>query len=760
VPMPKLPIFRLRNSEPPSRPDLQFHRLTLAFSDLQLGVDNLRFDILLSPRITADLSFHLARYICRFGEVESLFEMDVPSATQNKFVRAADATTKLRKVGPADLKTLLVSIHLAILNRAKAEGNPSIDILGRLAVLKFIRVELQAQFARILEQCRMKSKALEGVRQATMMQTQGIVSSFQVRKKIILRRAAQEVFRLLREIEKETLARTRRSLLGDSSAESYRLFLNPMALSEDGRDDYLCAEHYYMFGNFDKDPDRFPSLRQFALSFLRDLGYGEGIDDDHLEQALNVPENAAALVGAGNGEDLTPEDRNRKDRLDIWTRLLQREGILSNVIASYEAVPLLAEYAPRVNPQQIKNALIFGEEAKRVEKIIAESRLNADRLFAAIGRVASCRGSERNRFAARLLHDLCCYNRDLRGLEALTAGFDSINLVSDDKIRELSALNGMLYEFLPPEDQKPAEDRVVHHVILKADVRDSSRLTRSLMEKGMNAASYFSLNFYDPVNKLLAKYGATKVFLEGDAIIVALLEREGEAMLGVGRTCVLAWEIVNLLREYNELLERSGLPPMEVGLGIAYQDSAPLYLMDGKHRIMISDAINVSDRLSSCNKQVRKKIAPDAGVFQVYSVQIGGEGTNGAGAEPGAEELRLNYNVGGICLSEEAFQKLQQEISLSPWTGSSESGFEGPGFTGLGFTGTWTDEQQEFFIGTVPIANGIFRKIAIRKNRIPQVDVRDLSILRWTDRYYYEVCANPAVYAALSGEKAALATQS
>ena len=78
--MPKLPIFRLRNSEPPSRPDLQYHGPTLAFSDLQLGVDNLRYDVFLSPRITADLSFHLARYICRFGEVESLFEMDVPSA--------------------------------------------------------------------------------------------------------------------------------------------------------------------------------------------------------------------------------------------------------------------------------------------------------------------------------------------------------------------------------------------------------------------------------------------------------------------------------------------------------------------------------------------------------------------------------------------------------------------------------------------------------------------------------------------------------
>ena len=746
--MPKLPVFRLRNFEPPSRPDLQYYGLKLTFSDLQLGVDNLRYDVFLSRRITADLGFHLARYICRFGEVESLFEMEVPSAGQNKFIRAAEGANKLCKPGPADLKTLLISIHLAILNRAKAEGNPSIDVLGRLAVLKFIRMELQTQFARILEQCRMKSKSLEGVRQVKMMQTQELVSSFQVRKKIILRRAGQEVFRLLREIEKETLGRTRRSLLGELPADWYRLFLSPLILTEDGRDDYLCAEHYYMFGNFARDPDRFPTLRQLALNFLRELGYGEGIDDEHLEQALNVPENATTLVGTGNGEDLTPEDRDRKDRLDIWTRMLQRVGVLSHVVASYEAIPLLAEYAPRVNPQQIKNALISREEAQRVETIIAESRLHSDRLFAAIGRVASCRGSERSRFAARLLHDLTCYHRDLRGLEALNAGFDSVNLVSDDKVRELSSLNGMLYEFLPPEDQKPAGDRAVHHVILKADVRDSSCLTRSLMEKGMNAASYFSLNFYDPVNKLLAKYGAAKVFLEGDAIIVALLEREGEAMLSVGRACVLACEIVSLLREYNELLERSGLPQMEVGLGIAYQDAPPLYLMDGERRIMISDAINESDRLSSCNKRVRKKLAPNAGAFQVYTVQIGdgGNKNESAGAATEAEEIRLNYNIGGICLSEEAFRKLQQEISLAPWTpDASEPGFNGP----------WVDEQREFFVGTVPIANGVFRKIAIRKNRIAQVDVRDLSILRWTDRYYYEVCANPAVHAVLPGEKSA-----
>jgi len=50
-----------------------------------------------------------------------------------------------------------------------------------------------------------------------------------------------------------------------------------------------------------------------------------------------------------------------------------------------------------------------------------------------------------------------------------------------------------------------------------------------------------------------------------------------------------------------------------------------------------------------------------------------------------------------------------------------------------------------------PSSNGAFRKIAIRKSRIAQVDVRDFSLLHWTDRFYFEVCADPAVYAALPG---------
>ena len=221
--------------------------------------------------------------------------------------------------------------------------------------------------------------------------------------------------------------------------------------------------------------------------------------------------------------------------------------------------------------------------------------------------------------------------------------------------------------------------------------------------------------------------------------------REGEAMLAVSRACVLAWEILSLVRGYNELLERSGLPQMELGLGIAYQDSAPLYLMDGDHRIMISDAINESDRLSSCNKRVRKKLAPDAGLFRVYTLQIGGDSDADSEGGANSEDITINYNVSGICLSEPAFRKLQQEISLSPWK--------------VNFKGKWIDDQREFLVGTVPLANGAFRKIAIRKSRVAQVDLRDFSLQHWTDRFYFEVCADPAVYAALPGEKSAASHQ-
>ena len=50
--------------------------------------------------------------------------------------------------------------------------------------------------------------------------------------------------------------------------------------------------------------------------------------------------------------------------------MLEEDRVMDHVIASYEVVPLLAEYSPQINAQQLKNALISREERERVEKLI------------------------------------------------------------------------------------------------------------------------------------------------------------------------------------------------------------------------------------------------------------------------------------------------------------------------------------------------------------------------------------------------------
>ncbi len=87
---------------------------------------------------------------------------------------------------------------------------------------------------------------------------------------------------------------------------------------------------------------------------------------------------------------------------------------------------------------------------------------------------------------------------------------------------------------------------------------------------------------------------------------------------------MLAREIIEIVRGYNELMQRSGMPGLELGVGITLQESAPLYLMDGEHQIMISEALNQSDRLSSCNKRARKVMESQAGPFHVYVFQTAG----------------------------------------------------------------------------------------------------------------------------------------
>src|SRR5271165_1029406 len=288
--MPRFPICRLgKEPEKPALPELVSATPAIALEGLAVGVDNLRHDVALSARFVDAARAQIMRLIVRHGELEGLLAAEAPQKNQapswmRNAAAAGNRTTVKVPVDPSDWKTLLAELHLAALNRAKKEENISVDLLGRLAVTKFLRTEMSQQFAQVLERCRVLLKSYEGIRQGKAVEYREHVAAFQVRKKIVLRKTGQDLFETLRAIEKETLARTRRSFFGEPKAtepgcaalSSHGLFINRLAFSEDGRDDYLCAEHYVMLGNWDRDPDRYGRMREVVSGFLRSQ-YGEEV---------------------------------------------------------------------------------------------------------------------------------------------------------------------------------------------------------------------------------------------------------------------------------------------------------------------------------------------------------------------------------------------------------------------------------------------------------------------------------------------------
>jgi len=153
-----------------------------------------------------------------------------------------------------------------------------------------------------------------------------------------------------------------------------------------------------------------------------------------------------------------------------------------------------------------------------------------------------------------------------------------------------------------------------------------------------------------------------------------------------------------------------------------------MYLVDDGQQIMISPALNESDRLSSCSKSARKMLAGVESLFNVFCFQtIADADTAG---QP--EEFLMRYNIGGINLNEAAFRKLQSEIALQSHD--------------VPLPTLWGDDHIRLYSGAVALGAGISHKLIVRESFIPHVDARDFHLIERTQRRYYEVVTNDAVY--------------
>jgi hypothetical protein len=217
------------------------------------------------------------------------------------------------------------------------------------------------------------------------------------------------------------------------------------------------------------------------------------------------------------------------------------------------------------------------------------------------------------------------------------------------------------------------------------------------------------------------------VFIEGDAIILSIFENE-DAVQGnysVARACGLAIRILQIVRSYNEKNKENNLPVLELGIGICYSQDPPTFLFDGNSRIMISQAINQADRLSSCDKLLRKIFKSQNDVFNLFVFESESEEM----IDPAADDSTYRYNVNGIELNDEGFNKLAREINLQIFIYPSEN-----------------DESVKFYTGKVPLTNGNYQRIVIREAPIHKLQPTALDVTGKISKKYYEVCTHHKIY--------------
>jgi hypothetical protein len=140
---------------------------------------------------------------------------------------------------------------------------------------------------------------------------------------------------------------------------------------------------------------------------------------------------------------------------------------------------------------------------------------------------------------------------------------------------------------------------------------------------------------------------------------------------------------------------------------------------------MISRALNLSDRLSSCSKAAKRMLSQNPSPFRLFLFQTMMEGV----AEDEADEFLVRYNLNGVELNEEGFQKLQEEISLSEME--------------IDCVMPWGKERVTLFRGETPVGEGL-EPVLIRRGFIREM-LPGGKIGQAGTRPYYEVCVSPKV---------------
>ena len=128
-----------------------------------------------------------------------------------------------------------------------------------------------------------------------------------------------------------------------------------------------------------------------------------------------------------------------------------------------------------------------------------------------------------------------------------------------------------------------------------------------------------------------------------------------------------------------------------------------------------------------CSKPLPQKISNPKFLFNLYVFQKASE--NYAAIQ--TDNVLLRHNVNGIELNAEGFEKLSREIDLK----SIECHIP-----------ELQSEKIKVHTGKFPTVSGKYHRLVIREDLISEISPNDFSILKKTEKKYYEVCTHPLLF--------------
>jgi len=740
-------------------PELKSYMVNFSLNRLVPGVDNIRYDVHLSPKLqksSIDILKHLVA-------------KHVKTTESNEIIKDSEDWINVQDI----FRGNIIDVLLNAVNKAKAEREIQIDFLVQASLTKMFLENIHTIIDKLIEHYKNVIRKLEVSKSSgskDIIRLKEELSDTLKNRKQITRRVADELFQYLVEIQGSEIQKIREVNFGPDAILPKNFFANPVINAENSTSDFFLIEEYVLFGNRLNDPLKYNPLIEIVTNFYRQISE-EGKENldlantnseitdlqdskstnplskwinhvDNLDNLLNYFECVNEIKALKKQKadkaillDLRIKAQSCKNRFNYLHKQLKSTGMLNGIVAAFEMRQIYSEFCPPLNPLEVLKYIVSPKDRNAIAGKLRRTKVSTEKSFSLkmlqktardMNKISSMKKKEN---LISYLKNLVRYHRDLQNYRILKEAMDWINLTEDEKTLKLSRINRTLYEFLHSSERIEEEKPIVNHVIIKTDVRGSTDITHQIKERGLNPASYFSLNFFDPITAILSEYGAEKVFIEGDAIILSIFEKEDtpKGWYAVARACGLAINMLLITQRYNTQSKKHRFPILEQGIGICYRNTPPTYLFDGDNRIMISPAINLADRLSGCTKSLRKKISEEKLPFNLYVFQTAPDSS----LNTTTDDLLSRYNINGIELNTEGFEKLKEEINLQK------------------IKCHIPEIQEEKFVvytGTFPTISGKYQRLVIREAEVPLISTQDFSTIRMTNRKYYEVCTNRKLY--------------